>query len=448
MRKLILCLFIFYFFSQPVFAQDTTFEILQKSMADVQKNMQALQQTILQQNELIQKQQLQINALETKTNVAIAGPGATPVMRGKLDRAKTGLWNPEIGVVADIVGQVDSPGREDEEGRDRISARELELTFGSAIDAYSRLDATIGFSDFEEVHLEEAYYTNHALPFGLTGRLGRLKPRIGKVLPMHRDSLDTVDEPLVIQRFFGPEGFSKSGLELSKPFSFTDKLAHSFAFGVLEGGSGEDHGHEEEEEGEEDARMFGESRRHPTLFAHLKNYLELTPATGIEAGISYMTGGSDTKNTFGTHVIGSDFTWIWNYADQRHFKLQNENFFGRRSEERGEEVEDADLNVTNFPEVDDSDNFWGSYFLADWRFHPMWAVGTRLDYVNLIKNAGLETKDGYDLGWAAYLTFYQSEFARWRLQLNQRNLTDGKDPILEGFIQGTFAIGEHKHKLT
>jgi len=456
MRKFFLCLLTLCFVFEsalPVYGQDAAFEMLQKSMMEMQKSMQQLQQTIAQQNELIQKQQLQINAVESKANVAIAGPaarGTTPVMAGGLDRSRSGLWNPEIGVIADIVGQVDSPSREDEGGRDRISARHLELVLGSEIDAYSRLDATIAFSDFEDVHLEEAFYTNHALPWGFTGRLGRMKPRIGKVIPVHRDTLDTVDVPLVIQRFFGPEGFSKTGAELTKPFSFTDKVSHSIAFGILEGGSGDVHGHEAEEEDDHDeaARMFGESRRHPTLYAHLKNYLELTPNSGIEAGVSYLTGGSDTKATFGTHVIGTDLTWTWNYADQRHVKLQGESFFGRRSEARGDEVEDEELNVTNFPEIDDSDNFWGSYILADWRFHPKWAVGGRFDHVNLIKNEALETKDGYDMGWAAYLTFYQSEFARWRLQLNQRNLTDGKDPILEGFIQGTFAIGEHKHKIS
>lgn len=457
MRKFFLCLLTLCFVFEsalPVYGQDAAFEILQKSMMDMQKTMQQLQQTVAQQNELIQRQQIQINAIESKARVTIAEPNqtSTPVMPGGLNRAGSGKWNPEIGVIADIVGQMDSPGREDEEGRDRISARHLELAFGSAIDAYSRLDATIALSDFEDVHLEEAYYTNHALPLGLTGRLGRLKPRIGKVIPVHRDSLDTVDVPLVIQRFFGPEGYSKSGAELTKPFSFTDKVSHSFAFGILEGGSGEDHGHAEEE-GEEDARMFGESRRHPTLFANLKNYLELTRDTGIEAGLSYLTGGSQTKNpSFGTHVIGSDLTWTWNYADQRHFKLQNENFFGRRSEQRGEAVGDdedtAEVELTTFPEVDDSQNFWGSYFLADWRFNPKWAVGSRLDYVKLVRGVTLQNSDGYDLGWAAYLTFYQSEFARWRLQLNHKNLTDGKDPVLEGFIQGTFAIGEHKHKIS
>ena len=386
--------------------------------------------------------------------MAIAGPNQTytPVMAGGLNRAGSGKWNPEIGVVADIVGQVDSPSHEDAEGRDRISARELELTFGSAIDTYSRLDATIGFSDFEDVHLEEAYYTNHALPLGLTGRLGRLKPRIGKAIPMHRDSLDTVDEPLVIQRYFGPEGFSKSGVDLTRPFSFTDKLSHSIAFGILEGGSGEDHGHEEEAEGEEASRLLGESKRHPTLYSHLKNYLELTTNTGIEAGLTYLTGGSERQATFGTHVIGTDLTWIWNYSDQKHFKVQAETFTGVRAETRGEGIGDdettEEVEPTVFPEIDDSKNFWGSYILADWRFHPKWAVGTRFDHVDLVQGASLVGADGSDIGWAAYLTFYQSEFARWRVQLNQRNLTTGEDPEYEALIQGAFAIGEHKHKIT
>ncbi len=439
MPRFYLFLFLFLFGVQSVQAQDAGFEMLQKSMADMQKSMQQLQQTIAQQNELIQNQQIQINAIESKTASITIPAQKTPVMPvGRAQRQN--VWNPEIGAIGDIVGQVDSPGREDAEGRDRISVRELELVLGSAVDSYSRLDATLAFSDFEEAGVEEAYYTHFGIPWGFTARFGKFKPHIGKALQVHRDSLDTVDEPLVIQRYFGVEGYNKAGVDLTKNIDLSWPVTHQVSFGLLEGGNGED------------GTLFGESRRHPTLYANLKNYLDVTSEAGVEAGLSYLGGSSERKETFGTHVLGANLTGIWRYADQRHFKVQSETFSGLRAETRGEGIPDdettEDVEPTMFPEVDDSRHFFGSYVLADWRFHPQWAVGTRFDYVNLIRSVDLIDADGADKGWAAYLTFYQSEFARWRIQLNQRNLTAGEDPEYEAFIQGTFAIGEHKHKIT
>ena len=438
MRKFFLYLISFCFLGNAAAFADPAFEVLQQSMAEMQKSMQQLQFALSQQNELIQKQQIQITELSNKTlqflpPTAIA---SMPVAASPQRPNMIGRWNPEIGVLGDIVGQVDSPNREDADGRDRISARALELVLGSAVDPYSRLDATIAFSDFEEASLEEAYYTHYNLPLKVTGRLGKFKPHIGKALQIHRDSLDTVDEPLVIQRYFGAEGYNKSGVDFTKNLDLPWAVTHQFNVGLLEGGNGED------------GTLFGDTRRHPTLYAHLKNYLDVTASSGIELGFSYLTGASDTDMTFGTHVFGGDATYIWRYANQKHFKIQAETFAGTRHENIGDESVDSDTGVVSFPEVDDSRNFFGSYILADWRFHPQWAMGTRFDQVKLIKTASLVNTDGSDISWAAYLTFYQSEFARWRIQLNQRNLTSGKDPEYEALIQGTFAIGEHKHKIT
>jgi hypothetical protein len=46
---------------------------------------------------------------------------------------------------------------------------------------------------------------------------------------------------------------------------------------------------------------------------------------------------------------------------------------------------------------------------------------------------------------SAHLTFYQSEFARWRAQYQYAEIPGEDDDRF--FIQGTFAIGTHKHEL-
>ena len=45
-----------------------------------------------------------------------------------------------------------------------------------------------------------------------------------------------------------------------------------------------------------------------------------------------------------------------------------------------------------------------------------------------------------------YLTFYQSEFARWRAQYQYAETADGKDDN-RVMLQGVFAIGTHKHAI-
>jgi hypothetical protein len=378
----------------------------------------------------VQNQQREIALLKGQTPPPFTTSGQAPSAGG---RSLQGRWNPDLGVVADTTLKLDSPRNVDTEGADRVSVREVELVFGSPVDPYSRLDATISFSDFEDPSLEEAYYTHFGLPWETTARLGKFKPRVGKALAVHRDSLDTVDEPLVIQRYFGVEGLNKSGVDLKIPVDLPWAVTHEVSMGVLEGGGGEG------------GTIFGQTRRHPTLYAHLKNYLDVTDVTGLELGVSGMTGSRDADSAFETQVLGFDGTLIHRYADQRHLKLQGEAFRVSKSESFVETLDDATGDIF-FDDVDDNRNLWGGYLLADLRFHPQWATGFRFDRVE-IADAPVADSDTGDTGYTGYLTFYQSEFARWRAQFTHIDLSNGSEDN-QFWLQGTFAIGEHKHKLS
>jgi hypothetical protein len=397
-------------------------------MGLLESQVRELSQIVKDLKLTVENQQREITLLKGQTP-SLFTTSVGPSSSG--NRALQGRWNPDIGVVADTVLKLDSP-KEDAEGADRISVRELELVFGSAVDLYSRLDATVSFSDFEDAGLEEAYYTHYGLSCGITGRVGRFKPNIGKALPVHRDSLDTVDEPLVIQRYFGLEGYNKSGADIKTTLDLPWASTHQVSLGILEGGNGED------------GTLFGETRRHPTIYSHLKNYWDLNDAMGFELGASHLAGSRDDDSTFEVNVIGLDGTLIYRYADQRHFKLQGETFHVNRTESFVE-TEDEDTGEIFFNDVDDNRNLWGSYILADLRFHPQWATGFRFDHVQLVDDA-IDNPNSADVGYTGYLTFYQSEFARWRAQVTHLDLANGQDDN-QVMIQGTFAIGEHKHKL-
>ncbi len=325
--------------------------------------------------------------------------------------------------------KLDSP-KADTGGADRVSLREIELVLGSNVDPYSRLDATIAFNEDNTAELEEAYLTRFQLPLDTTARIGRFKPKIGRDLAAHRDSLDTVDEPLVIQRYFGEEGMNKSGVDFTKLLDLPSPFVHQLTIGVLEGGTGEG------------GTAFGETKRRPTIYGHLKNYIDITDMTNLDLGLTYAAGHKDEEEAFKVNVLGVDATLIHHLNPNQDLKLQSEAFYV----DRKDSFLDTEDPITGAIVQNDVDgHLWGGYGLLDFRINSQWATGLRFDYVQLVDNP-LDNPRNADVGYTGYLTFYQSEFARWRLQYNHIDLADGKDDN-QFLIQGTFAIGDHKHKL-
>lgn len=340
---------------------------------------------------------------------------ATPVKEGIRG---TGLnaFNPEIGVVADITGSA-TEQEEDEEGNDRFSVRELEFVIGSDIDPYSRFDATITVSDFEEVGVEEAYITHWGLPWDIKGRFGRIRPRVGIAAAQHRDRLDTVDQPLVVQRYFGVEGFSRTGLELSDfiPLPW-ENVAHELSVGLLEGGIGED------------GSLFGETRRAPTFYSRLRNAWTASDLLQVDLGGTFLLGSSDEDTAAEVRGYGVDLTVTHFLNALNRVKWQSELYT-------------QDRHV----ELDTREHPFGLYSLLDYRLAERWSGGARFDYVEQVA-IGADDVRAAESGWSGYLTFHQSEFARWRFQYQHIDILTGGDDN-RFFLQGTFAIGVHKHAL-
>lgn len=393
-----------------------------KDLSALSKNIEVLTSMVRSLQETVQKQQQEIATLKqvgTK-QVSVTSPQTSqPVSTAK----SSGVFVPEIGVVADIVG-TSSQSREDAEGNDRISARELEVVFGHDVDPFSRLDATIAFSDSEDPALEEAYASYWDLPLDSKLRIGRFHPRYGKAASVHRDSLDTVDEPLVVQRYFGVEGATHSGLDVTafSPLS-GDAFTQQATLGVLEGGNGEE------------GYLFGDSRRIPTFYARVSNALDISDGTNTELGATWLNGSSDNDSGREVNVVGVDLSINHFFTPQNKFKLLSEAYIRNGEKEFGDE----ELSIT------DKDRPWGYYVLADYRLNERWGLGARWDWVQPIASESSFEKN-YENALSEYVTFYQSEFARWRLQYERINTTeDATDNRF--FLQGTFAIGTHKHAL-
>ena len=400
--------------SSDTFAESKDISALTKSVEALTKTVTSLQKTVLQQEqEIAALKKVSVSA----TPVSVVPSASVPKI------GSSGSYVPEIGVVADIVG-TSSGSKEDDEGNDRISAREVELVLGHDVDPYSRLDATIAFSDSEEAALEEAYASYWDLPLDSKLRVGRFHPKYGRAASVHRDSLDTVDEPLVVQRYFGVEGATHSGVDVTgfTPLS-GDSFTQQLTIGVMEGGNGED------------GFLFGDSRRVPTVYARVSNALDISDETNSEIGATWLNGSSDNDSAREVDVLGVDASLNHFFTPQNKFKLLTEAYI------RGgtKNFENKDLSITQ------TDRPFGYYVLADYRLSERWGAGMRWDWVEPVASeSALDTDHEHAL--SEYLTFYQSEFARWRLQYERIYGTDSTDDN-KFFLQGTFAIGTHKHTI-
>ncbi len=408
----------------PLAWADSSPEV-ERELKEMRKTLGDFQETLKQQNELIQKQQRRIEELERRLTPPRsaelpAPPAPPPAAKPSPAPGQLGAILPEIGLVGDIVA-TSSQQAADSAGNDRISARAIELVMGSYVDPYSRFDAAIHFSDEESPEIDEAYLTHWGLPWEVRGRLGRFFPKVGKQGAGHRDQLSTVDEPLVIRRHFGNEGYFRTGADLSRIFEGPWGWILEPSVGILEGGGGS---------------TFGSARRRPSVYGHLKKYRDLTDTSSVEFGGTYLTGSRDADADFEVNVFGIDATYLNNLTPNTKLKLQGELFIQDRDEAFGI---DTDTGVTTHFDR----HPWGAYLLADYRFSPRWSVGGRLDHARLVDTAASRHADQ---GLSAFLTFFQSEWARWRLQYRHEEKANGKtdDAV---FLQGTFAIGTHKHQL-
>ena len=383
---------------------------------DLQMQVQELKQMVQELRQTVNRQQDEIDTLKSASTAAMPPEAAPPSTQPQPISASSGKWNPDIGVIADTLFKLDSP-KDDTSGADRLSVRELELVIGSYVDPFSRMDVNIAFSDLDEAELSEAYLTRFGLPWETTARVGRFKPKFGKAPMYHRDILDTVDEPLAVVRYFGEEGLNKTGIDFTKPLDLPLDSSHEIVVGVLEGGVGEG------------GNALGTTRRRPTVYSHLRNFWDLADVTTYELGLSHMIGSQDEDASLEVNILGIDSTLIHLAGPDQRIKWQSELF-----------IVDRDQTTPGL-----EDTTLGAYSVFDYRFSKQWSAGARVDYVELIDNPLTNPEDS-DYGYTGYVTFYQTDFARWRLQLNHWELASGKDDN-QVMIQGIFAIGDHKHKL-
>ncbi len=351
-----------------------------------------------------------------------AAPAAEPAAGG------AATLNPDISLIADFLVDL-SPDEATLEDGERYQVREVELGVQGAVDPYFRYDAFLGLHG-DGIEIEEAYATTLALPASLQARLGKFLLPFGKVNLTHRAELQMFDYPLVHRAFFGEEGFSSTGLWgswIGAPLGFFQELSIVGA----EGMEAHEHGEEEhakeahaaspaQEEGAHGGSL-GDDLADRLWLAHLKNSLDLTPASNLELGASWATAIVEEEDARArTNVYGIDATWRWKppqFAKYRSAILQVEAIWR--------------------DEAGPAETRSGGFAYAQWQLSRRWHVGARGDWVESLE------EEGTLRGGQLLLKWFPTEFSQLRLAYERQDPEEG-DALDRLIFQTTFALGPHR----
>jgi hypothetical protein len=338
--------------------------------------------------------------------------------------------NPDLSLIADFLVDLSPEEATLEEG-DRFQLREIELGIQGAVDPYFRYDAFLGLHG-GAIEVEEAYATTLGLPAALQARLGKFLLPFGKVNATHRPELQMFDYPLVIQEYFGEEGFSSTGVQASvigRPLGFYQELSLVAANGMEAHGHGEEEeAHaalvpsQEEESDEDHGKSLLDDLADRLWVAHLRSSIDLSEAANLELGASWGTGTAEEEEELvRTNLYGVDAIWRWKppaRAKYRSAILQAEVMW------RDEVGSGLGTRV-------------GAFLYGQWQLGRRWYAGARLDRVERAE------EEGTLRGGQLLLKVFPTEFSQLRLAYERRDpeAGEGLDRVI---LQTTFALGPHR----
>jgi hypothetical protein len=349
--------------------------------------------------------------------------------RGPLSRSPVS-FNPDFAVVTDYHASVSTDN--DNPARNRFDVGSVELDLRAAVDPRADAVAIIPISrDVEDplffhgkrdangsidtsVDIEEAYLFLH--DFGmpnLTAKLGRFHLRFGRMNLLHSHDWPTADNSFVNQSFLGSESLNDSGLSLS--YVVPPKLiGGNYVEAIVELISGE---------GDESNPVLNNSALvdSPAVNVHLLWNRDIARDWNLEIGSSALFGKHNDDNRQNARLFGGDVTLIHTDPSGRfnNLLLQAEGIYGIVDTSRA-----------------DTQHSCGAYLLAQQQVNRDWYLGCRLDWT---QNALDEHEEVW--GVSPYVSWYWSEFLRWRLEYQHKDGDVKREDTL--YIQATWIFGAH-----
>jgi Skp family chaperone for outer membrane proteins len=361
--------------------------------------------------------------------------------------------NPEISFLGDV-----SYGWTDSDVRDEFLLRGAELSFQAPLDPYTRFKGFLaGHQEAAElghehdpgdpgddgdghahegeitVSVEEAYMEWVALPANMRLRVGKFRQQFGTINRWHPHALSSVDAPLALRNAFGHEGLVGLGVGIDWALPGFWATSNGLTLEVVNA--------------DNETAFAGSGFRDPTYLLRHTGFFDLGPDTYFELGLNGVTGPNNHEGDRHTTVASVDISFVWEpvqRAKYRSVELRGEFIHTHRESLDERENEEYTFKSASF------------YTYVSWKLSRRWIVGLRYDDAELPSPEiellhGQEVIEGLrERAWSPFLTFWQSEFVRLRLQYQHASRdfawANGPENDNRVWIQVTFAAGPHKHE--
>jgi hypothetical protein len=333
-----------------------------------------------------------------------------------------------------------------------FNVQNVELSLLGTVDPYFQMEAhLITFVEKGEtrVELEEAYGTSLALPANLQLVAGQYFTRFGRQNRQHPHQWDFVDQPVILNRVFGPDGLRGPGTQLSwlapTPFylefiASAQQAQGEIATSFLSEAGQTVHGYTLLDRSVD---KIGDLIYMPRVVTSF----EPTQAVTVALGASALFGPNASGPNNSTHIYGADLYVKWKPVNHS----QGFPFIAWQTEYLFRDYQAGPDEINGIPKSQPKD--FGFYSQLLYGFTYRWVAGFRVDYANSsdaeVARPFLVTlgqRDLVDERWrlSPNLTFYPSEFSKFRLQYNL-DFADsrGRQAVHGVFLQMELNIGEH-----
>jgi hypothetical protein len=445
----LICLVAIVLFSTGFFvsvgAQEPDFGMTEEKSEKAQEELRGLKEQLKAQRKPIERLQDQIDAASIGQDPVSSGNGgilsAISSMNPKI--SLDGLFA-GAGSTASDLENIETGGHDpDQRG---FTVQNVELTLGAAVDPYFSGNANIVYQIDRQgesfVELEEAYLTTTSLPWNLQLKGGQFFSQFGRLNPTHPHAWDFADQPLVSGRFLGPDGLRGPGLQISYLLPVP---IYAEAIAAIQNGSGETGFSFRNSPGED---LFGrpivdrpiKGVEDMVIVPRLVGSVDLSDTQTVVMGLSGAFGANGSGTDTRTAIYGVDLFYKWK-------PLTAESgwpFVGWQTEAMARRYEAGAVDDPSAPLPEEILRDRGGYTQLIWGFVRRWVGGIRFDYV-----AGTGGDPASDplrerrFRISSDVTFYPSEFSKWRLQYNWDDIQSRSKPVHSVFLQFEYLIGEH-----
>lgn len=360
-----------------------------------------------------------------------------------------GVLNPALTVAGDLLYRFDSQEVSQHGARidNTVNIREVELDLRAAVDPYANGVVVLALGsevpgDFH-AEIEEAYVTIGRLPLPLLDapplslqfKLGRFRTDVGLVNRLHLHDLPWVNRPLVMEELFGDEGYRASGasMRLLLPW-FDDDGSLEFVAQVLAGGG---------------IPLAPTEARFPSAIGNLRVVQLIDGEHEFNVAGIFLFARTDPEGNLNDFTYAADVLYKWqpSGSDTRSLVLGGEAFFSNREFLSGSEfhphhghddAHDDSHDHDAEPEVEMSNDPIGYFAYGQVQVNRRTYVGVRWDDTEKLQDTHMR-----DQAISAYLTWYASEFLRFRLGYEYGFSNQEAGARNSAFAQLDFVFGSH-----